>query len=166
VRIFGRPAVGLAVTTGVPAVQHAKRAERPKMQPPMTPMIDCTFNLLVFFILAPSLALSEGFLTTNLPRSGPGPVPPDPPPEMITIGLFDEAGGQGVSIVLGGTQALGSSFPLLRAALQDMRARGVAADTPILISPTMATRHKWVVSAFDAAVAARFADIRFAVPYQ
>jgi biopolymer transport protein ExbD len=146
-------------------MQHAKRAERAKMQPPMTPMIDCTFNLLVFFILAPSLALSEGFLTTNLPRSGPGPGPP-PRPEMIKIGLFDEAGGRDVSIVLGDTQALGSSFSLLRAALQDMRARGVAADTPILISPTMATRHKWVVGAFDAAVAARFADIRFAVPYQ
>ena len=147
-------------------MQYAKRAERPKMQPPMTPMIDCVFNLLIFFILTPSLVLSEGFLTTNLPRSGPGPVPPGPPPEMIKIGLFDEAGGRDVSIVLGDTQALGSSFASLRAALQDMRARGVAADTPILISPTMATRHKWVVSAFDAAVAARFADIRFAVPYQ
>lgn len=147
-------------------MQHARRAERAKMQPPMTPMIDCTFNLLIFFLLMPAFSLGEGFLTTNLPRSGTGPVPPGPRPEMIKIELFDEAGGRDVSIVLGGTQALGSNFQSLRAALQDMRARGVAAGTPVLISPTMATRHKWVVNAFDAAVAARFADIRFAVPYQ
>jgi len=57
VRIFDRPAAGLAVTIGVPAMPHAKRAERPKMQPPMTAMIDCTFNLLIFFILTPAFAL-------------------------------------------------------------------------------------------------------------
>jgi biopolymer transport protein ExbD len=44
-----------------------KPAEARRMQPPLTPMIDCTFNLLIFFLLAPSFSLSEGYLTTNLP---------------------------------------------------------------------------------------------------
>jgi len=34
------------------ALRHADRA---RMQPPMTPMIDCTFNLLIFFLLTPLL---------------------------------------------------------------------------------------------------------------
>ena len=44
-----------------------------KMQPPMTPMIDVTFNLLIFFILTPSFDQTEGYLTTNLPTTS-GPV--------------------------------------------------------------------------------------------
>ena len=50
-----------------------KPSDPAKMQPPMTPMIDCTFNLLIFFILSPSFDMTEGFLTTNLPTTS-GPV--------------------------------------------------------------------------------------------
>jgi len=133
----------------------------------MTAMIDCTFNLLIFFILTPAFALSEGFLTTNLPRSGPNDLGGPPIDVLVRIELAEEGpNGEGVCIVLNRTQSLGSNFDMLRSALHDLRARGLAHDTPVLIAPTMATRHKWVVSAFDAAVAARFADIRFAVPYQ
>ena len=147
-----------------------------KMQPPMTPMIDVTFNLLIFFILTPSFDQTEGYLTTNLPKSS-GPVPGE---KQITevrlkVELFDVSqDGQYVdgaknefcSITFNETQNLGANFDALRAALEEKRAAGLAATTPILISPTMACRHKWVVRAFDAAVAARYTNIQFSVPYQ
>jgi hypothetical protein len=45
-----------------------------------------------------------------------------------------------------------------------MRGKGLALTTPVLISPTPDCRHEYVVAAFDAAVAARFTNIQFAVP--
>jgi len=145
-----------------------KPAEPAKMQPPMTPMIDCTFNLLIFFILTPSFSAGEGYLTTNLPTtSGPVAGKAQIDVKRVKIELFDEGPkGENVSIVLNETQSLGSNFEGLRAALEALRAQGLPPDHPVLISPTMATRHKWVVSAFDAAVAARFTAIHFAVPYE
>ena len=148
-------------------MRFKRPSDAPKMQLPMTPMIDCTFNLLIFFILSPSMAMSEGYLTTNLPTtSGPGSAKTIEQ-VRIKIELFDEGPkGADVSIVFNETQSLGSNFEGLRAALEEKRAQGLAADTPILISPTMSTRHKWVVQAFDKAVQSRFTKIQFAVPYE
>jgi len=152
-----------------------KPSDPAKMSPPMTPMIDCTFNLLIFFILTPSFDLSEGFLTTNLPNySGPGIEGPHIPPhlkiELFDVGpdgqYVDGAKNEFCSITFNNTQNLGGNFEALRAALEDKRNQGLAATTPVLISPTMACKHKWVVKAFDAAVAARYTKIQFSVPYQ
>ena len=144
-----------------------KRATKAaKMQPPMTPMIDCVFNLLIFFMLTPS-STSEGYLTTNLPNNT-GPVANRDQKDIkrIKIELIAEgARGENVSIVLNETQNLGANFEGLRAALEQLRAQGLPPDHPVLIQPDMATRHKWVVKAFDQAVASRFTAIHFAVPY-
>jgi len=136
-----------------------------KIQPPMTPMIDCIFQLLIFFMLTPTFQSHEGYLTTNLPKDqGPNPTT-QINMERLKIELLDEGNeGEGVSIVLNDTQSLGDNFAGLRAALEGYRAQGLQPTHPILISPTMAVRHKFVVRAFDAAVTARFTNINFAVP--
>jgi biopolymer transport protein ExbD len=153
-----------------------KPSTPPNMSPPMTPMIDVTFNLLIFFILTPSFDQTEGYLTTNLPSSsGPVAGKEQKTEVRLKVELFDVSqDGQYVdgaknefcSITFNETQNLGANFDALRAALEEKRAAGLAATTPILISPTMACRHKWVVRAFDAAVAARYTNIQFSVPYQ
>jgi biopolymer transport protein ExbD len=139
--------------------------EKVKIQPPMTPMIDCIFQLLIFFMLTPTFQSHEGYLTTNLPKDqGPNPTT-QINMERLKIELLDEGNeGEGVSIVLNDTQSLGDNFAGLRAALEGYRAQGLQPTHPILISPTMAVRHKFVVRAFDAAVTARFTNINFAVP--
>jgi biopolymer transport protein ExbD len=143
----------------------SRKRENVKLQPPMTPMIDCIFQLLLFFMLMPSSAGREGYLTTNLPKDqGPNPTT-QKDMERIKIELLDEGNeGEGVSIFLNDTQSLGDNFEGLRAALEGYRAQGLQPTHPILISPTMAVRHKFVVRAFDAAVTARFTSIHFAVP--
>jgi biopolymer transport protein ExbD len=147
----------------------------PNMSPPMTPMIDVTFNLLIFFILTPSFDQTEGFLTTNLPQNSGPSSGPQKTEVRLKVELFDvNQDGQYVdgaknefcSITFNETQNLGANFDALKSALEEKRAAGLAATTPVLISPTMACRHKWVVRAFDAAVAARFTNIQFSVPYQ
>ena len=143
----------------------SRTREKVKIQPPMTSMIDIIFQLLIFFMLMPSFQSHEGYLTTNLPKDqGPNPRPPEIL-ERIKIELLDEGNeGEGVSIVLNDTQSLGDNFEGLRAALEGYRAQGLQPTHPILISPTMAVRHKFVVRAFDAAVTARFTNVNFAVP--
>jgi biopolymer transport protein ExbD len=143
----------------------SRTREKVKIQPPMTPMIDCIFQLLIFFMLMPTFQSREGYLTTNLPRDQ-GPNPTEQKDLLrLKIELLDEGNeGEGVSIVLNDTQSLGDNFEGLRAALEGYRAQGLQPSHPILISPTMAVRHKFVVRAFDAAVTARFTSIHFAVP--
>ena len=153
------------------------RIQRPKdpkkMQPPMTPMIDCTFNLLIFFLLTPSFS-GEAYLTTNLPKTSGPSMMKTVPEDRIKIELYDVSstgeyvdGGKNefVSIIMN-DRNFGSNFGMLRSALADLWSRGLKPDYPVLISPTMGTRNKWVVQAFDAAVAARFTNIQFAVPYE
>ena len=138
--------------------------EKVKIRPPMTPMIDIIFQLLIFFLLTSSFPLHEGYLTTNLPRySGPndGRLPI---PDMLKVGLVQRgASGSEVEIFFDGRLVL-PDFRALEAELRGLRARGLAPDYPILIAPTAGVRHKWVVRAFDAITAARFRKICFAVP--
>ena len=150
---------------------------RPKqavMSLPMIPVISVVFNLLMVFMLAPSAATADGFLTTNLPKdSGPGPKPPGIV-DGIRVELYD-VGPNGVyvdgakneycSIRVAGRE-LGGDFAALRKFLEDKRDHGLAPITPVIIAPTMGTLHEWVVQAFDAAVAARFTNVMFAVPYE
>ena len=138
-----------------------------KIQPPMTPMIDIVFLLLIFFLLTPSQS-GEGYLTTNLPKTS-GPIPDRPQItdiQRVKIELqVPEHDNEGVIIVLNDGQNFGRNFEGLLAALLELRDRGLPSDHPVLISPWMSCRHKWVVRAFDMAVYARFTDIHFAVPY-
>jgi len=148
------------------AKRHERREEPAKIQPPMTPMIDCVFQLIIFFMLLPQQA-GEGYLTTNLPNtSGPVAGKEQKDVQRIKIELeVPDNDNKGVNIVLNDNQVFGRNFEGLLAALQGLKARGLPADHPVLISPWMGTRHKWVVRAFDMAVAARFTNIHFGVPY-
>lgn len=144
-----------------------RREDPAKIQPPMTPMIDCVFLLLIFFLLMPNFQAGEGYLTTNLPKtSGPVAGKPQINVKRVKIALeVPDNDDKGVIIVLNDTQQFGSNFYGLLAALQGLKERGLPDDHPVLISPWMGTRHKWVVRAFDMAVAARFTNIHFGVPY-
>ena len=150
---------------------------RPKqalMSLPMIPVISVVFNLLMVFIMAPSASSREGYLTTNLPTSS-GPVAGKPQLTEVNIRVklfdvspngeyIDNAKNEYCSIEVEGRN-LGSDFDALQKFLEEKRAQGLSETTPILLAPTMPTLHEWVVRAFDAAVAARFTKIQFAVPY-
>ncbi len=144
----------------------ARKREKKQIEPPMTSMIDIIFLLLIFFMLTPSFQGDEAYLTTNLPTNvGPNMGPSNPDIPRIKITLYDEGPEyKDVSIVLNETQSLGTNFDALRSELVRLRNQGLPPDHPVLINPTMAVRHKWVVRAFDTAIAARFTNIQFAVP--
>lgn len=133
----------------------------------MTPMIDIVFLLLIFFLLLPMPDAGQAYLTTNLPRYGGGAddAPPPGEPRAVEIELHvPQANQNDVGIVLNSGRRFGRNFDGLLAALQELRDRGLPADYPVRIIPAGACRHKWVVRAFDVAVAARFNRIEFTVP--
>ena len=142
----------------------SRKREKGKLEPPMTPMIDIIFQLLIFFLLTPTFQAHEGYLTTNLPKTGPVAREQPPIPARIKIGLEDTYGPDEIVIVLNDTQVLGNNFDTLKAMLRDYQGRGIAPDHPVLIAPEMSIKHKWVVKAFDVAILARFTNIHFAVP--
>jgi len=143
---------------------RTETGNRGRLRGYMTPMIDIVFLLLIFFLLSPSADPGRGYLTTNLPDLGPGP--DDRIYGAVEIELqVPEANTRDVAIVLNEGRRFGRNFEGLVAALADLRARGLPGDYPVLIRPWRACRHKWVVRAFDAAVAARFENVHFAVPY-
>ena len=70
-------------------LQHGRR-KAAALQPPLTPMIDVTFQLLLFFLLTCEFRPTEGVIPGSLPENGPlvgpkvAPVRLDP----ITIRLL------------------------------------------------------------------------------
>jgi hypothetical protein len=146
-----------------------------KAQPPILPISDITFNLIIFFLLCPSVSGGEGFLTTNLPTTS-GPVAGKPTIMEVRLrvklydvsanGQFDPDGKNDQCTIFVEDQPLGNDFDALRNLLAGKQAAGLDVKTPILIHPTMGTLHKWVVRAFDSAVEAGFNNIQFAVPYE
>jgi biopolymer transport protein ExbD len=136
------------------------------LQPPLVPVIDVVFNLLIFFMCIPNATAGAGYLTTNLPKNGGGC--PDGGVivfEKVKIALESADGhGNGVLIALDDTQSLGDGFDQLAASLNSMRVRGLAPDFPILLAPTSEVKLRYIVDAFDAIVAARFTNIQFQCP--
>jgi biopolymer transport protein ExbD len=155
------------------------RAKRPpdpmKIQPPLIPVIDVVFDLLIFFLLIPSVCAPSGYLTTNLPESGsPRGSTVQTDVVRIRIEVRDANDTHGAEIRLAdGNESLGvydeknnDVFRKLHDFLVRRQSEGVSSETPVLIAPTLACRQKYVVKAFDAAVEAGFKRINFAVPYE
>jgi biopolymer transport protein ExbD len=153
---------------------HLLKPKKPlRLQPPIIPVIDVVFNLIIFFMLTPSVAAGDAFLTTNLPNdSGPNPGGYRPLPGIRVV--LEDVGPDGARLedgrneycsILAADQPLGSDFGALRNFLAGKRRQGLAPTTPIVLAPTPGCRHRWVVRAFDAAVGAGFTKIEFVVPY-
>ena len=162
----------MAVSTGGTVeddekVHHKAPAGKPKRpanpQPPMTPMIDVTFQLILFFILTFEFRESEGAIPAALP--GPGPVvgpgvidPPDP----IRIRVLPSADRlsaryemTGVTTAITSVHELGD---LLRLRQEQLGSR----EVPVVIYPNNQVPWGFVVEAFNQAKRAKFEKIGFA----
>jgi biopolymer transport protein ExbD len=71
----------------------------------MTPMIDVTFLLIIFFLLASHFAQQEVQLDLNLPSASSGQQPKESQARRITVNVL--AGGQ---VLLGGRQLEGAEL--------------------------------------------------------
>lgn len=136
-------------------------------RPPLTPMIDVVFQLLLFFILGCRFIQDEGQLRANLPSiAGPSITPPlriDPVRVSLRAAPPDD---QGVLVEIEGTTFSFSDVPKLWDYLTGFRRQygEESAEVPVIITPVGKVRWKFVVNAFNQAIRAKFKNIGFAPP--
>ena len=167
-----------------------KRPEpEPTGQPPLTPMIDVTFQLLIFFLLTSTFSDSEGQIPGNLPATGGGSS--DEPITPITIiirnktnnhdssgrckFIIDAENNRGDDIDAGDIWSLGGTEGKIKHATRDEGGEKLYHElkkfgsTPkelknqiIKIKPEADVRWKFPVQAFNAARRVGFIQIGFA----
>jgi biopolymer transport protein ExbD len=139
-----------------------RRSPRPRMQPPLTPMIDVTFQLLLFFLLTFTFREAEGLIPGTLPKGDVGvasltdqpsvyirvrPAPGDP------MGAVFEVKGESRQFRQAGE---------LYTVLESRKAASGSERTPVIIEPRGDVLWEHVVNAFNQAVRARYVKIGFA----
>jgi biopolymer transport protein ExbD len=77
-----------------------RRTELPMPKPDMTPMIDCVFQLMIFFMLTLKIVSSEGNFDINMPI-GQAAGNPDPLAQDLKVRLKADANGNLVNIQFG-----------------------------------------------------------------
>ena len=140
-----------------------KRAlPKPKMQPPLTPMIDVTFQLLLFFLLTFTFREAEGLIPGSLPRGDQGSSAQEKILERIEIKVRapDREHLDDVVFAIRGDHTSIRNPKQLLAELKTKR-RSCSDETPVVITASGAVRWEHVVTVFNAAVYAEFKKIGF-----
>ncbi len=152
---------------GQPARYRAPRAKRPrpkiKPQPPLIPMIDVTFLLLLYFMLTTTFRMQEGQIPGTLPQTG-GIVAGESvelkplyillrPTGVDRLGCIYEIRGRGIGM---------DSPAQLYSTLEAWREALGTTEMPVIIQPRSDVRWRYVVEAFNQAVRAKFTNIGFA----
>lgn len=134
------------------------------MSPPMTPMIDVTFQLLIFFLLTSTFRKAEGQIPGSLPKAGEGGVAAvDKLDRPISITIYPR-GVDGVSFEIEGVQqAVSDPNELYRHLMARQQVvGGNGTEIPVVIKPRGDVQWRWVTEAFNQSVRAKFKNVGFA----
>ncbi|HOF18823.1 MAG TPA: biopolymer transporter ExbD [Phycisphaerae bacterium] len=134
---------------------------KPKMQPPLTPMIDVTFQLLLYFLLTMTFRQAEGQIPGTLPEKGIVNVSrTEDLRDPIRIRLWPQGeDNKSASYEMGNFRYV-EPENLFQALLQQQTQLG-SRDIPVTIEPKPNVRWTFVVEAFNQAVRAKFENIGF-----
>lgn len=152
----------------LPPEQQPRKKEKKKpmapgnMSPPMTPMIDVVFQLLLFFLLGCTFKQNEGQVEANLPAVG-GPAQAaaiDLEPVKVRLTAIGQD-NEGVQIEIGDPSPNVRNMLELYEHLMQRKVR-YGDEVPVLISPMPNVRWEHVVNAFNQAVRCSFKNIGFA----
>ena len=136
-----------------------RKPEEPKLQPPLTPMIDVTFLLLLYFLLTSTFRKDEGQIPGTLPATT-GQAAEKPllhktiKIKIAEMGVFRDQ----VQYTIG-SKSLNDPGQLY--ALLQRRWESQGEQTPVVIDPSPRVRWKFVVDAYNQAVHAKFKNIGF-----
>ncbi len=147
--------------------RQKRKQGSPKMQPPLTPMIDVTFQLLLFFLLTCQFRVAEGQIPGSLPAKGAPASVQQPDLKEIRISVRPGMDADTVGFFIDNEQA-GTTEP--RALYEQLIARQqrlgdpelIREKVPVMIEPVDVVPWEFVVEAFNQAVRAKFKHIGFA----
>ncbi len=141
--------------------RNKRGREEVKMQPPLTPMIDVTFQLLLYFLLTSTFRKDEGQIPGSLPAlSGIPPKMSKLKPIKIVLRPLG-ASRESVQYKVGRLAPVTNEIELQRLLLSAQKRVGTD-EVPIIIQSNGGVRWKYVVNVFNAAVVAKFKNIGFA----
>lgn len=133
-------------------------ASRTRMQPPLTPMIDVTFQLLLFFLLATTFRQAEGQISAALPqRSGTGGLD-QTIVRPIRVAILPTAQG-GAAFFLDDAPAPLADAAALHCQLVALRQAYGSDEVPVAIQPRWDVPWQYVVEADNQAHRAGFKGI-------
>ena len=140
-----------------------RRRGSKKMQPPLTPMIDVTFQLLLFFILTFTFREEEGQIRGALPKKGSGgTAEKETLKQPIRIHIIPSNNRKDAIFEVEGVHEQINDGETLYKFLMDRKAALQSAEGPIIIRPDAYVRWQHVVEVFNQAVRAKFENIGFA----
>jgi len=139
------------------------RPERREARLQLTPMIDVTFQLLIFFLVAMRFRTPDGDLPAHLPEGG------GPPVEQIwvTLRVSQDGPKAAPSVLLDGVGADGRALAGPMAWLEG-RLRKLAADprirdeVPVVIEAQPHLAYQWVVHTLNVCRKLGFKQVHFA----
>ena len=147
--------------------ERKKRARpKPRMQPPLTPMIDVTFQLLLFFLLAMQFRVAEGQIPGTLPQKGKTEATPSPDIiepvfiKMRPVQLPDRS--IGCLFEMSGVDATIQTPEELYNYLAGRKEKLGTDEVPVVIHPREDVPWRYVLEAFNAAIKAKLKNIGFA----
>ena len=132
---------------------------KPKIQPPLTPMIDVTFQLLLFFLLTFTFREAEGQIPGRLPV-GDVTQGQDVKVDPIFV-VIRPAGDQAIYEMSGVNVGIHGPEELYRTLMGRQKALS-SKEVPVVIKPRGDVAWQHVVEAFNQAIRAKFTNIGFA----
>ncbi len=128
----------------------------------LTPMIDVTFLLLIFFLVTTSFERPEGLLRAQLPKDAGVPTVALPISPIVLRVLSTGSGFDDFVIRIDRFGDVPSDFNVLADYLRDIQNKpGFDDDTPVVIKAGDEVRWDHVVNSWNAAVRAGFRNIAF-----
>ncbi|HMP72186.1 MAG TPA: biopolymer transporter ExbD [Kiritimatiellia bacterium] len=139
-----------------------KQAEPIRMKVDMTPMIDCVFLLLIFFMVTSTLHRQETDISFSLPGVADQSEPVEIPDEQI-IEIFED--GRVMLNDLQYDSPDSQDMPELLDTLIRFKATADAnkVEAMVTIAPMPQVKHQRVVDVLNACAAARISNVTFAM---
>ncbi|HMO52489.1 MAG TPA: biopolymer transporter ExbD [Kiritimatiellia bacterium] len=138
-----------------------KKVSQPTLKVDMTPMIDCVFLLLIFFMVSSTMHRQEADISFALPGTADQSEPVQIPDEQI-IEIMDD--GTVLLNDLKYDSPNSRDMPELLDTLIRFKATADAnkVEAMITIAPSSKTRHQRVVDVLNACAAAKIQNVTFA----
>ena len=142
---------------------NGRRHARVKINPPLMPLIDVMFTLLMFFLVAGQMR-GEGAIPSNLPDvlgAGPSSVRLKITPLRVAVHAAGENASSAYYQIEGGQQQWNSPEGLYEY-LASFAQKDDPAKVPVIIRPYGPVRWEFVVNDFNKAIRAKYKQVGFA----